>query len=128
VLMGLLLSAIVPDEDSVSSFLPLIIIVQVILSGAIIPLKDWFTMIMATIAPTRWAAVALGSSLGLHSDKIDGGKLFGNDPTYHGTLFSIYNQADATQHLLLAWIALGVIMLVLTFAIGLSLKRKDIRK
>lgn len=128
VMIGLVLSALVADEDSVSSFLPLVIIIQVILAGAIIPLKDWFTMVIATIAPTRWAAVALGSTLGLHSDKIDGGKLFGDDPTYHGTLFSIYSQSNATQHIVLAWMALGVIILVLTCAISFSLKLKDIRR
>ncbi len=128
VMVGLTVSAFAPDDDSANSLLPIIIIPQVIFAGSIIPLKDWVTMIAAAIFPTRWAMSALGSSLGLHSDKIDGGKLFGDDPVYHGTLFSIYNQNDATQRVLVSWLALGITILVLTIAIGIFLKRKDVRR
>jgi len=128
VMVGLIISAIAPNEDSANSLLPIVIIPQVIFAGSIIPLKDWLTWVTAAIFPIRWEMVALGSSLGLHSDKIDGGKLFGDDYVYHGTLFSIYSQADATQRLLLAWIVLGVSILVLTCASGIFLKRRDIRR
>ncbi len=127
VMMGLVISAIAPNDDTANSLLPIIIIPQVIFAGSVIPLKDWFTQIVAAFFPTRWAVTALGSSLGLHADKIDGGKLFGGDYTYHGTLFSTYSQADATQRVLLAWIALGAMIVVLTCVTGLLLKRKDIR-
>jgi ABC-type multidrug transport system ATPase subunit/pSer/pThr/pTyr-binding forkhead associated (FHA) protein len=127
VMMGLLISAIAPNDDTANSLLPIIIIPQVIFAGSVIPLKDWFTQIVAAFFPTRWAVAALGSSLGLHADKIDGGKLFGDDYTYHGTLFSIYSQADATQRILLAWILLGAMILVLTCVTGIFLKRKDVR-
>jgi ABC-type multidrug transport system ATPase subunit/pSer/pThr/pTyr-binding forkhead associated (FHA) protein len=127
VMMGLLISAASPNDDTANSLLPIVIIPQVIFAGSIIPLKDWFTQIMAALFPTRWALTALGTSLGLHSDKIDGGKLFGNDYTYHGTLFSIYSQSDGTQRIVLAWIALGLTILVLTCIIGIFLKRKDVR-
>ncbi len=70
---------------------------------------------------------ALGSSIGLHADKIGGDRLFGNDTTYHSTLYSIYSQTDATHRLLLSWIALGAIILVLMIVIGIFLKRKDVR-
>ncbi len=128
VMFGILLSSIGSNEDTVSSLLPLVIIPQVILSGAIIPLKDWFTQIVATIVPSRWGLVALGSTLGLHSDKIDGSKLFGDDPAFHSTLYSIYSSTDATQRILLAWSALATIILVLTCLTGISLQRKDRRK
>lgn len=72
-------------------------------------------------------AVQIGSSLGLHSDKIDGGKLFGSDYAYHGTLCSIYSQANATQRLLLSWIALGLTIIGLTCLIGSIVKMKDVR-
>ena len=127
VMMGLLISALAPNDDTANSLLPIIIIPQVIFAGSIIPLKDWFTQGVAALFPTRWALTAMGSSLGLHSDKIDGGKLFGNDPTYHGTLFSIYSQADATQRVVISWAALGVTILVLTLIIGIFLKLKDNR-
>lgn len=128
VMMGLVVSAGAPNDDVANSLLSIIIVPQVIFAGSIIPLKDWFTQIVSAITPSRWALAALGTSLGLHADKIDGGKLFGDDYTYHGTLFSIYSQADGTQRIVLAWIALSGIILVLTCIIGIFLKRKDARE
>ncbi len=126
-MIGLAISAIAPNNDRAISFVPIILLPQVIFSGAIIPLKDWFTQIMASIFPTRWAMAALGSSIGLHADKIGGDKLFGDDFTYHGTLFSIYSQADALHRLLISWGALIVIIIALMIVVGFFLKRKDIR-
>ena len=127
VMMGLVVSAGAPNDDIANSLLSIIIVPQVIFAGSIIPLKDWASTIAATIFPIRWAMAALGSSLGLHSDKISGDRLFGDDYTYHGTLFSIYSQADAMRYLLTMWIALGVMIVLLACATGMFLKRKDVR-
>lgn len=126
-MVGLAISAIAPNNDRAISFVPIILIPQVIFSGAIIPLKDWVTQILAAIFPTRWAMAALGSSTGLHADKIGGDRLFGSDYTYHGTLYSIYSQADAMHRLLLSWATLGAIAIVLIIVTGIFLKRKDVR-
>jgi ABC-type multidrug transport system ATPase subunit/pSer/pThr/pTyr-binding forkhead associated (FHA) protein len=126
-MLGLTISAIAPNNDRAISFVPIILIPQVIFSGAIIPLKDWFTQIIATIFPTRWAMAALGSSIGLHADMIGGDRLFGNDYTYHGTLFSIYSQQNAMQRLVVSWAALVATTILLIILIGIFLKRKDIR-
>jgi ABC transport system ATP-binding/permease protein len=83
--------------------------------------------VLAVVFPTRWAMAALGSSIGLHADKIGGDRLFGDDSTYHSTLYSVYSQADATRRLLLCWVALGAIILALVIVIGIFLKRKDVR-
>src|ERR1700758_1296938 len=126
-MIGLAISAIAPNNDRAISFVPIILLPQVIFSGAIIPLKDWVTQILAAVFPTRWAMAALGSSIGLHAETIGGDRLFGNDYTYHSTLFSIYSQADAMHRLLLSWLALGIIVIVLIVVIGIFLKRKDSR-
>ena len=126
-MVGLAISAIAPNNDRAISFVPIILIPQVIFSGAIIPLKDWVTQILATVFPTRWAMAALGTSIGLHADKVGGDKLFGTDNTYHSTLFSIYSQSDALHRLLLSWGALGAIIIVLAIVVGIALKRKDVR-
>ena len=126
-MVGLAVSAIAPNTDRAISFVPIILIPQVIFSGAIIALKDWMTQILAVVFPTRWAMAALGSSIGLHADKIGGDKLFGNDYTYHSTLFSIYSQTDALHRLLLAWASLAGLIIVLIILIGVFLKRKDVR-
>src|SRR5581483_649360 len=126
-MVGLAISAIAPNNDRAISFVPIILIPQVIFSGAIIALKDWVTQVLAAIFPTRWAMAALGSSIGLHADKVGGDKLLGNDYTYHSTLFSIYSQDDAMHRLLVSWGALVVISLALMVLIGVFLKRKDVR-
>jgi len=126
-LLGLTASAFAPNEDSANSLLPFILVPQLVFAGVEIALKDWILQIPAAIFPFRWAMVALGSSVGVHSDKVGGDSLFGNDSTYHGTLFSTFSQADATNRVLLAWAALGIIIVVLTILICIGLKRKDIR-
>ena len=124
---GLTISAIAPNNDRAISFVPIILIPQVIFSGAIIPLRDWLAQVLAVVFPTRWAMAALGSSIGLHADKIGGDRLFGDDSPSPSALYPVYSQANATQRLLLCWIALGAIILVLVLVIGMFLKQKDLR-
>ncbi len=126
-MIGLAISAIAPNTDRAISFVPIILLPQVIFSGAIIPLKDWLTQMIAALFPSRWGMAALGSIVGLHADSVGGDRLFGSDYTYHSTLFSIYSQSDATHRLILSWAALGAISVVLMVVIGIFLKRKDIQ-
>lgn len=126
-MIGLTISAIAPNNDRAISFVPIILLPQVIFSGAIIPLKDWVTQVLATVFPTRWAMAALGSSIGLHADKVGGDRLFGNDYTYHSTLYSIYDQTDALHRLLVSWVSLALIIVALMILVGVFLKRKDVR-
>jgi len=126
-MVGLAVSAIAPNTDRAMSFVPIILIPQVIFSGTVFAFKDWFTQILATPFATRWSMAALGSTIGLHSDKIASDKLFGDNYTYHGTLFSTYSQTDATRHLLTMWLVLGAMIVLLMVVIGVFLKRKDTR-
>jgi ABC transport system ATP-binding/permease protein len=126
-MIGLAISAIAPNNDRAMSFVPIVLIPQLTLSGTMVPIKNWFSQIMAIFFPTRWAMAALGSSIGLHSDKIEGDKLFGDDSTFHGTLFSVFSKTDALHRLLLSWISLGAIIVVLTIVVGVFLKLKDVR-
>ncbi|HEX7737946.1 MAG TPA: FHA domain-containing protein [Ktedonobacteraceae bacterium] len=126
-MIGLAASTFAANEDSANSLLPFILIPQVVFAGVEIPIKDWVLQIAAVVFPTRWAVAALGSSVGLHSDKLGGDSLFGSDSTFHGTLFSSFTTTDAIQRLLLAWGALGALIIVLISVICLGLKRKDIR-
>ena len=109
-------------------FRSIILLPQVIFSGAIIPLKDLVTQILAAVFPSRWAMAALGSTVGLHAEAVGGDRLFGSDYTYHGTLFSIYSQADALRRLAGSWVALLIIIVALTVLIAVFLKRKDAQR
>ncbi len=124
-MMGLAVSALVPNNDRAMSLVPLLLIPQVIFSGAIFPLNSWLLQSLGALFPIRWAMAALGTSVGLHSDKLNGDQLFGDIYTYHGTLFSTYTQADATHYLWLIWLALATMIIVFAIAIGFLLKRKD---
>jgi ABC-type multidrug transport system ATPase subunit/pSer/pThr/pTyr-binding forkhead associated (FHA) protein len=126
-MIGLAASAFAANEDSANSLLPFILIPQIVFAGVEIPLKHWPLQIVAMIFPTRWAVTALGSSAGLHSDKLGGDSLMGTNTTFHGTLFSTFTTTEATNRLLLAWGALGVLIIAFTIVICIGLKRKDVR-
>ena len=127
-LVGLAISAVSSNNDSATSFIPIILLPQVVFAGVIIPLKDWPLQILAMIFPTRWAMIALSSSIGVHNEVTGKDSLLGSDPSYHGTLFSTFSQTEATQRILLAWAAMGAIILLLLIITGLALKAKDVRK
>src|SRR5207302_2704372 len=76
-MIGLAISAIAPNNDRAISFVPIILLPQVIFSGAIIPLKDWFTQILAVIFSSRWAMAALWSCIGRHAVRYGVDVLFG---------------------------------------------------
>jgi ABC-type multidrug transport system ATPase subunit/pSer/pThr/pTyr-binding forkhead associated (FHA) protein len=127
-MIGLTLSAISPNEDTSQSLLPVILIPLIIFAGVEIALVDRFITVLGLFFPSHWAMAALGSSLGLHGDKLGGDKLLGDNLTYHGTLFSTYSQSDAMQRVLLSWAALGATIIILGIVICIILKRKDVRK
>lgn len=127
-MMGLTVSSLAPNTDRAMSLIPLLLIPQVIFSGTIFPLTQWGLQIPGALFPIRWAMAALGSSVGLHSDKINGDALFGTMSTYHGTLFSTYEKSDAVHYILFTWLVLALMFLTLTFVCAMSLKWKDIRK
>jgi len=114
-------------RTATNSLLPFILIPQVVFVGVEIPLEDWPLQIVAMIFPSHWTVTALGSSAGLHNDKLGGDSLFGTNTTFHRTLFSTFTTADATNRLLLACGAVALIILVLIIAICVGLKRKDVR-
>ena len=125
-LMGLAISAISTNADRAVSFVPLILLPQVIFSGAIIPLKDYLSQAVAFLIPARWAMAALGTTVGLHASAVGGDHLFGpSNETYQGTLYSVYTQTEAVHRLLLSWGALAAMIVVLIVLIGVFLKRKD---
>ncbi len=127
-MLGLTVSAIVPNNDRAMSIVPIILIPQVIFSGTLFSLKGWFMQLAGALFTIRWSMAALGSSVGLHSDKLGGDTLFGNDYTYHGILFSTYSKTDATTHLLFIWLALAGMIVLLGWTTAYFLKRKDVRR
>ncbi|HEY0756820.1 MAG TPA: FHA domain-containing protein [Ktedonobacteraceae bacterium] len=126
-MIGLVISSIASSNDRAISLVPIVLIPQVIFSGTLIPLSHPYIQIFAFLFPTRWAMAALGSSIGLHSSTLNKDSVFNDDPAYHGTLYSTFSPSDAAHRLVLCWFALILLALALMTAVGIFLKRKDIR-
>ncbi len=121
-MVGLTISALAPNNDRAVSFIPIILIPQVIFSGLLFQLNGPFLQAFGSIFAVRWGMAAAGTTVGIHGDKI------GSDTwTYQGTLFSTNSQAQATFHLLLCWFALVAMILILGSLTAYFLKRKDVR-
>jgi ABC-type multidrug transport system ATPase subunit len=125
-MLGLMLSAVAPNTDRALSFLPLLLIPQVIFSGVIFSLNLPVMQILGAFFPARWAMAGLGSSVGLHGDKL------GTDSfSYQGTLFASVDpakaQGTALAHLLLVWSALTMMIVLFGLLTGYFLKRKEVR-
>ncbi len=126
-MMGLAISALAPSTDRAMSFIPIILIPQVIFSGTVFPFKNWVTQYIAMTFIARWSIGSLGSTVGLHNAMLGGDKLLGDNEIYHGLLFSTYSQANAQHHLLLMWLALALMGLFFFVLTSVALKLKDRR-
>lgn len=128
-MLGLVVSALAPNNDRATSFIPIILIPQVIFSGIIFSLNTPLMQFLGAFFAARWAMAAMGSTVGLHSQFVlPSGGTTGEDFSYQGTLFSTHSQGGAIGHLLLCWFALIVMSVLLAIATAYFLKRKDIRK
>jgi len=67
VLLGLLVSAYATTEDQATSIIPLVLVPQLLLGGAIVPLKDMPTpmRLLADLVPARWGFAASGKAIDL---------------------------------------------------------------
>ena len=121
-MLGLVVSALAPNSDRAMSFIPIILIPQVIFSGFLFALNKNLLQGIGALFAVRWSIAGLGSSIGLneHALKADGF-------TYHSTLFSTYDQAEAIRHMWLVWGALFFMFVILTLLLAFFLKQKDVK-
>jgi ABC transport system ATP-binding/permease protein len=126
-MLGLTISAIAPNTDRAMSFVPLILIPQVIFSGILFKLDTPILQALGALFATRWAMAGMGSSVGLHADKLGVDNF-----AYQGTLYVSLNPDTgvfhATVHLLLIWGILVVMILALGYITAFFLKLKDVRR
>jgi ABC transport system ATP-binding/permease protein len=125
-MLGLVISALAPNTDRAMSFVPLVLIPQVIFSGIIFKLDTPILQALGALFAARWAMAGLGSSVGLHGDKLGV-----DDFSYQGTHFVALNPASAVPgailHLLLIWCVLLAIIVIQGLAIAIFLKRRDVK-
>ena len=122
-MIGLTVSAIAPNNDRAVSFIPIILIPQVIFSGILFKIDGPFLQVFSSLFAVRWGMAAAGSTVGIHGDKLGG-----DTWSYQGTLFSTHSQLEAVSHLALTWLALVAMIVLLGALTAYFLKRKDIRR
>lgn len=120
-MVGLTVSALAPNNDRAVSFIPIILIPQVIFSGMLFQINNPGLQVISSIFAVRWGMAASGSSVGLHGDKISS-----DSWTFQGTLYSTFSQGQATFHILLCWFFLVAMIVILGALTAYFLKRKDV--
>ncbi|HXR64799.1 MAG TPA: FHA domain-containing protein, partial [Ktedonobacteraceae bacterium] len=118
VMIGLTISALVRNNDQAMSFIPLLLIPQVIFSGSMFPLKNIPLQIFGALFSLRWAMASLGSILNLTSF----------DDNIIGTCANCRTYRHDPHYLLITWLALVIGIVVLGTIIGLVLKHKDVKR
>ena len=134
-MMGLALSALVSNNDRATSFIPILLIPQVIFSGVIFTLTNAPLQIVGGLFAARWAMAAMGSTVGLHSQfllptgrpGLSNNDTSGESFSFQGTVYSTVDKTHAVEHLLLCWGLLLVMCVIFGLATGYFLKRKDVR-
>jgi ABC-type multidrug transport system ATPase subunit/pSer/pThr/pTyr-binding forkhead associated (FHA) protein len=125
-MLGLAVSAISPNTDRAMSIVPLLLVPQILFSGAIFALNNLFFQFLGLFFAVHWGMAGMGSTVGLHADKLVQGDNF----IYQGTLFTSVDPTKsvpgAVFHLFLVWFALIVMSLVLGLATAYFLKKKDV--
>lgn len=125
-MLGLTISAIAPNTDRAMSIIPLILVPQILFSGAIFALNNPIFQFLGWFFAVHWAMAGMGSTVGLHADKLVPGDNF----IYQGTLFtSVYPNdaiAGAIAHLFLVWGVLIAMCVLLGFATAHFLRKKDV--
>jgi ABC-type multidrug transport system ATPase subunit/pSer/pThr/pTyr-binding forkhead associated (FHA) protein len=126
---GLLISAIVPNNDRAMSLVPLPLIPQVIFAGVVFNLDNpIFLQIPGAFFSVRWAMAAMGSTIGLHGDKLSADAFSYLSLNFVSVDVTGAQRLAAVSHLLLCWGVLILMTVVQAILIAWFLKRRDIRK
>ena len=90
VLMGLVVSARASSEDHATGVIPLLLVPQLLLGGAIVTVRDMSAPIhlLADLIPARWGFAAAGSAIHLKA-RIAGDQPFAAVSSYGTTFFSV---------------------------------------
>lgn len=135
-MMGLVLSALVSNNDRATSFIPILLIPQVIFSGVIFTLASAPMQVVGGLFAARWAMAAMGSTVGLHSQfliptgapGLSDNSASGESFSFQGIIYSTVDKTHAVEHLLLCWAFLLLMIVVFGLGTAYFLKRKDVRK
>jgi ABC-type multidrug transport system ATPase subunit/pSer/pThr/pTyr-binding forkhead associated (FHA) protein len=88
--MGLIVSVVVRSEDQASSFIPLILVPQLLFGGAIVPVHEMGLVmgLLSKVIVAQWAFAAVGHTVHLQ-DRIDEDKVFSQASRYGHHFFGL---------------------------------------
>jgi ABC transport system ATP-binding/permease protein len=117
VLMGLVVSATASSEDQATAIIPLLLVPQLLLGGAIVTLRDMSVTMhgLAELIPARWGFAASGSAIHLQ-DRIASDRQFAAVTRYGPHFFALSPG--------LYLIVVGAFAVVMTGALATLLKRE----
>ena len=112
-MIGLMISSVTANSDQANSIIPVILIFQILFSGVIFKLAG-FGEVFGGLFAMRWSMIGMGSSVGLTAVPM------GYDPQD-----SSFPYVHDARHVLGAWFALLVMIVIFGALTAFFLKRKD---
>jgi ABC-type multidrug transport system ATPase subunit/pSer/pThr/pTyr-binding forkhead associated (FHA) protein len=90
VLLGLVVSAHSGSEDQATGVIPLLLVPQLLFSGAIVPIGDMTTPVrlLAALVPARWSFASAGEAIHMQS-RIDADPIFSSVSRYGHHFFNV---------------------------------------
>ena len=90
VLLGLLVSTYSSSEDQATSVIPLLLVPQLLFSGALVQVRDMTSPVhlVALLVPARWSFAAAGHMINMQS-RIDSDPVFSQISRYGQSFFSV---------------------------------------
>jgi ABC-type multidrug transport system ATPase subunit/pSer/pThr/pTyr-binding forkhead associated (FHA) protein len=88
--MGLIVSVVVRSEDQASSFIPLILVPQLLFGGAIVPTEQMGAVMafLSKVITSQWAFAGIGNSVHMQ-DRIDEDQVFRPASRYGDSFFDL---------------------------------------
>lgn len=122
-MMGLTVSALAPNSDRATTFIPIILIPQVIFSGILFKLDGGPAQFIGGLFAARWAMIGMGSTINLCGPDLPDG----SSPCPNVIASDSFSFQHNAGHVLLSWFILVIMIIVFGCATAYFLKQKDVK-
>lgn len=110
VLLGLLVSARTSSEDQATGVIPLLLVPQLLFSGALVQVKDMTTPVhlLSFLVPARWSFAGAGDVIHMQ-ERIDSDHVFSQISRYGQSFFSV----TPVELMLISWLFCGLLFVAI---------------
>jgi ABC-type multidrug transport system ATPase subunit/pSer/pThr/pTyr-binding forkhead associated (FHA) protein/ABC-type multidrug transport system permease subunit len=111
VLLGLLVSARASSEDQATGVIPLLLVPQLLFSGAMVQVKDMTAPVhlLSLLVPARWGFASAGHVIHMQ-ERIDSDHVFSQISRYGQSFFSV----TPVEFMLISWLFCGLLFVSIT--------------